>query len=124
MMPGQEIVVELKDDSEVRGVVEHCDQFMNISLLHAQLTFPDGHVDSFEEGYHVHGKAVRYVHLPRHVKPRAVVTAFVTKLDRLRKRSRPHRIVDRGKASDGSSAVEVEKVIDLGVSEGHSSSLR
>lgn len=96
-MVGNEVVVELKNDSEVRGVVEESDKMMNIHLSTVVETKPDGTYRELES-YRVSGFSVRYVHLPRFIKTHSLVSDHARRLDRITKSSRPHTIKDRAKS--------------------------
>ncbi|CAM9488530.1 unnamed protein product [Chrysoparadoxa australica] len=63
---GQSIVLELKNDVEIKGVVDFTDQDMNVSLTSARHVAPDGTVQHFSELF-VRGVTVRYVHIPDHI---------------------------------------------------------
>lgn len=90
---GQFIVVELKDDSEVKGVLESVDDHMNLIFQSACLADSSGVVYS-SDFTNINGCKIRYVHLSPQVKPRAIVSDYIKKVDRNHFRSLPSRIND------------------------------
>ena len=58
---GKRIAVELKNDSEIQGIIEEADQFMNIVLIDAEQKSPDGKILVFE-WVRIKGTTIRYIH--------------------------------------------------------------
>ena len=58
---GKRVAVELKNDSEIQGVIEEADQFMNITLIDAEQKNPNGKILTFEWA-HIKGTTIRYIH--------------------------------------------------------------
>lgn len=113
LLADQEVVFELKDDSEVRGTIEASDPYMNTTLTNAKVMLPDGSA-SEHDSYSLQGTSIRYVHLPPKIPARSAVTTYVKRLESVRKRNAPGKIVDRKKPRlDGEAPADV---IDLGVS--------
>lgn len=89
-----EVVVELKNDSEVRGLVEFCDPSMNLTLYQVEQTLATGEIHRYDR-MHVQGPKIRYVHIAKHIKTSSLISSHMERLDRTIKRSQPHKIVDR-----------------------------
>lgn len=60
---GYEVTVDLRDSSEINGLVIHVDGFMNISMSDVTLKTNIGHLIKFEQ-FFVKGRQIRYVHIP------------------------------------------------------------
>ncbi|KAK3604665.1 hypothetical protein CHS0354_009276 [Potamilus streckersoni] len=60
---GYEVQVDLRDNSEVNGLVSHVDGFMNISMSDVTLKTKLGHLIKFEQ-FFVKSRQIRYVHIP------------------------------------------------------------
>eukprot|EP01031_Cornospumella_fuschlensis_P038754 gene38754-47118_t len=78
-MQGQEVVVELKDDSEVRGIIESVLPSMDVCLINATHTLASGST-SQHESIEVKGGKIRYVHMSPKVRVASVVSSYVGKL--------------------------------------------
>eukprot|EP00904_Undaria_pinnatifida_P004726 jgi/Undpi1/14254/HiC_scaffold_9.g03903.m1 len=65
-MRGQKVVVELKNDVEISGVLEETDRNMNLSMVGVRHTNPNGLVRKMDMAL-VQGKMIRYVHIPDEV---------------------------------------------------------
>lgn len=96
--PGVLVVVELKDDSEICGVVEESDKDMNLVLIGTKQTFPNGSIIEQETAF-VNGPSIRYVHFPKHINAAKQVNEYLKLTDKLKARSKPHQIIDRTKRS-------------------------
>lgn len=60
-MQGQNIVVELKNDTEITGYLEEADHGMNLTLHQAHHLFANGR-ERLMEIVFIHGSRIRYVH--------------------------------------------------------------
>jgi small nuclear ribonucleoprotein (snRNP)-like protein len=60
---GVRLVVELKNDIEITGILEESDENMNMTIQNAIQVFPNGNVRELEVVF-VNGSHVRYVHIP------------------------------------------------------------
>lgn len=60
---GVRLVVELKNDIEITGVLEESDENMNMTIQNAIQILPNGTVRELEIVF-VNGSHVRYVHIP------------------------------------------------------------
>lgn len=76
-LEGYEVVLELKTDVTVLGVVDEADAGMSCTLTSAQLTHPDGRVETMDQIY-VSGRSVRYVHIPDSVNIVHVLARYVS----------------------------------------------
>eukprot|EP00903_Cladosiphon_okamuranus_P020897 g19190.t1 len=65
-MRGNKVVVEMKNDTEISGVLEETDRSMNLSMVDVRQTSPDGSVKKMNIAV-VQGKMIRYVHIPDEV---------------------------------------------------------
>jgi len=61
---GRETTVELRNESSVRGTIIDVNSRMNITVSGATFTSPDGRQLSFDDLQYIHGKNIRYVHIP------------------------------------------------------------
>lgn len=93
-LQGTEVVVELKNDAEVRGTIEKSDFGMNVVLFNVSQIFPDGRIQQFEQ-MQVVGSKIRYVHIPKHINITSTISNHIEKLDRISRRAQPHKIIDR-----------------------------
>ena len=92
--PGLIIAIELKDDSEICGMLEEVDNALNLTLDNARLTDSFGNVVESEKVY-IDGTKIRYVHIPPEVKPSAIVSAYIKKVEKIHIRSKPNPIKNR-----------------------------
>jgi len=97
-LQGEQIVIELKDDSEISGKVEESDKGMNVVLVNAKHIFCDGTETLLETAF-VNGSSIRYVHFAHHIKPTSRLSEYLKKTDRIVVRSKPHQIKDRVRQS-------------------------
>lgn len=91
-------MVELKDDSEVRGFIETATPNMDVCLINATHTSSAGQI-IVQGSVDVKGGMVRYVHLPPKVRVHSAVAQHMGKLDFINSRGR-NRIVDSKKKSN------------------------
>ena len=91
---GTNVVIELKSDIEVSGVIEDTDPGMKVTLSDVKETKPDGTI-SCSEMMTIEGSAIRYVHIPRSVNTRTLLADYVRKTDRIRGQNQPHLIRTR-----------------------------
>lgn len=82
------MVVELKDGSEVYGVVGEVDRSTTLTMLHSRHVLTTGR-EILYDCLHVNGKSIRYVHLPVDVKISSNLESFATILDKLNRISKP-----------------------------------
>lgn len=85
------VAIELKDDSEVCGMLEEVDNSLNLTLHNARLTDSDGNIIESDIVY-ISGAKIRFVHIPPDVKPSSIVSAYIKKVDKIHIRSRPNTI--------------------------------
>ena len=97
------MVVELKNDVEVTGIISEADRAMNLILSDTKHVFPNGTV-SHSESASISGMSIRYVHFPHHIKPRPHLNEYIKKIDRIKGHSNPHAIVNRAKRIDSGIA--------------------
>ena len=69
---GTKVVVELRDDVAIRGVLADVDDRMNLTIENAQRRTPEGVLMKLERVY-VSARTVRYVHVPPSVDPSDLV---------------------------------------------------
>jgi small nuclear ribonucleoprotein (snRNP)-like protein len=82
------VVVELKDDSEIYGIVAEVDHSTTITMINCRHVFTNGK-EILSDCIHVNGKSIRYVHLPVDVKVSANLESYASILDKLHKVSKP-----------------------------------
>ena len=66
-LQGRSIVVELKNNIEISGIVEEADDNMNLTLHNVEQVFPDGRVTHLDIAF-VNGSMIRNVHIPQEIK--------------------------------------------------------
>lgn len=65
-MRGNKVVVELKNDFEISGLLEETDQNMNLKMVDVRQTSATGSVRKMDMVM-IQGKMIRYVHIPDEV---------------------------------------------------------
>eukprot|EP00611_Tribonema_gayanum_P026890 TRINITY_DN6502_c0_g1_i2.p1 TRINITY_DN6502_c0_g1~~TRINITY_DN6502_c0_g1_i2.p1 ORF type:complete len:143 (+),score=33.87 TRINITY_DN6502_c0_g1_i2:73-501(+) len=65
-MLGKVIVVEMKTDAELTGLLEEVDKNMNLVMVNVRQVSPQGGVLELETAF-VQGTMIRYVHIPDNV---------------------------------------------------------
>lgn len=93
-LQGVQVVIELKDDSEVCGIVEESDKGMNVVLNCVKHTYPDGRVLDLEVAY-INGTSIRYVHFPQSINPTKHLNDYLKITERIKSNSKPHQIKDK-----------------------------
>lgn len=63
---GQEVIVELKNDLQLRGTLVSVDQYLNVKLNNLRVEEPtqQPHLASVNNCF-IRGSVVRYIHLPK-----------------------------------------------------------
>lgn len=74
---GIRVVVELKNDIEITGVLEESDDNMNMTIQNAVQVFPNGNVRELEIVF-VNGSHVRYVHIPPEINAAKHLNEYVS----------------------------------------------
>jgi len=64
---GETISIELKNDSEITGILEETDHSMNITLHQANQKSPDQEVALQLELVFINGSSIRYIHFPAEI---------------------------------------------------------
>lgn len=88
------MVLELKNDSEIRGVVDESGSDMNVSLRNVRQVDASGNVAEFDF-LAVNGPNIRYVHISPFLNIGSHITSHIRRLDHISKHTGPHKIVDR-----------------------------
>lgn len=91
-LQGEHIVVELRNDSEVSGVLEETDANLNLIVHGARQVTADGAVTDMDVAS-INGSSVRYVHIAKELHLHARTAAFVRTIEH-RMQRRP-KIVNR-----------------------------
>ncbi|XP_026764190.1 U7 snRNA-associated Sm-like protein LSm10 [Galleria mellonella] len=65
-LQGQNITLDLRNDSYTCGQIVTVDGFMNISLCSAVYCDPQGN-EFFFENLFIHGRNIRYIHIPENM---------------------------------------------------------
>lgn len=73
-LEGSRIVVELRRDTIVRGMLVSADTELNLILRDASVKALDGSQRAMDE-LHVRGRTVRFIHLPGNLDPATAVAA-------------------------------------------------
>lgn len=71
-LEGKNIIVEMKNDSEIEGRLESSDGFMNLQMKNGTFTFADGKKSKFSD-MKVRGSSIRFVQLPSDINPVSVI---------------------------------------------------
>lgn len=101
-------MIELKNDSEVRGVVQTCDEKMNVLLSQAVMTSHKGKSDLYDEMM-VKGKSIRFVHFPSFVNVYAQLAQYRRKIEWSRRKNQPNKIVAR--RSESLQKRKIEEIV-------------
>ena len=109
-LQGIEVVLELKNDDEVRGVVSDCDEKMNIYLKHASLQSHEGKTQKYEEIL-IKGKFLRYVHFPSFINIRAQAANLLKTMETNKRKYAPRKIVERVRLTEISKKREHDEII-------------
>lgn len=88
---GTAVVVELKSDAEVRGVLVGADDAMNLTLADAETEAPRADALRLEVAQ-VAGSSIRYVHIDPSLDLRRHVSAHLKKLGKIAKANAPRPI--------------------------------
>ena len=111
LFTGVVVVIEMKDDSEISGILDDVDKDMNVVLSNCRQVGASGEVSESDTA-HINGRKIRYVHIPPDIKPSSAVTNYIRKVDRIRKQSRPGPIRDSKPSSRLYSELEEEEEED------------
>ncbi|KAL3866819.1 hypothetical protein ACJMK2_044082 [Sinanodonta woodiana] len=84
---GYEVKVDLRNNSEVTGHVNHVDGFMNISMSDVTFKTNFGHLRKFEQ-FFVKGRQIRYVHIPDEIDMRKGMEGVLKKFCMVRAQQR------------------------------------
>ena len=110
-MVGSEVIIELKNDTEISGLVEDVDPAMSVVLTSATQTLLDGSKIEMES-ITIKGTSIRYIHIPPKVKMRPQVSDFLKRVDRIKTQSKPHAIKDRPKANKPDATERADIVLN------------
>lgn len=75
--------MELRNETAVEGKIVHVDGFMNTEMSRVVVTNRFGREQSFDR-FHIHGKRIRFVHIPSDVDIGKAIEAQMTSLRRRR----------------------------------------
>lgn len=89
-----QVVIELKNDYEVRGIVQQCDEKMNVLLSQVIMTTIQRKEEMYDEML-VKGRSIRYVHFPPFINIHAQVAQYRKKMESNRRKNMPNKIVDK-----------------------------
>ena len=90
---GHEVVVELKNDSMVRGIMDEGDWGLNIVLRNASIeSLCDREGTMHVEQLMLAGKSIRFVHLPPTIDFRSAANQYVASTSRILKKSQPTKL--------------------------------
>ena len=97
-----QVVVELKSDVEISGILDEADRGMNLIISAATQVFPDG-TTVYADTATVNGPSIRCVHIPPKVKLNSHMSDYIKKIDRIKSSSQPHAIKNRAKPGERES---------------------
>ena len=89
-----EVVIELKNDKEVRGLVRSCDEDMNVLLENVSIKKFNEEFEFFEEML-VKGKSIRFIHYPTFINLETETRLQMKKLKEKEKTRQPPKIVEK-----------------------------
>jgi len=94
---GKQVDIELKSDQSVSGTIVEADEKMNIVLSAVKRIHPTSSTSSVElmDSLTVCGSSIRYVHIPRYVGVKTVVSDYIKNVSRLQKSNQPRPIKNR-----------------------------
>ena len=107
-LQGTRVVLELKNDVEVYGLIDEVDSTMAVTLVSVKEIFPSGNVKE-SDVLHINGKAIRYVHIPPEIKPVSHVNNYIKTIDRITRSSRPNVVKD---VPNKKAKIEITQTID------------
>ncbi len=88
-------MIELKNDYEVRGIVQQCDEKMNVLLSQVTMTTIQRKKEEMYDEMLVKGKSIRYVHFPPFINIHAQIAQYRKKMESNRRKNMPNKIVDK-----------------------------
>jgi small nuclear ribonucleoprotein (snRNP)-like protein len=94
LFKGIEIVIELKNDDEIRGIVCACDEKMNVLLNQITVATHTGRQEKYDEML-VKGKSIRYVHFPPFLNIKSQIVSYLKKTDSQSRKNAPRKIVEK-----------------------------
>lgn len=94
-LQGMQVVIELKNDSEISGVLEEADRGMNLTLLGATQISRHGVVISMEVAF-VNGSKIRYVHIPPDINVVRHMAVYMKRVERVVSSNTRHTIRSKG----------------------------
>ncbi len=99
---GYEVVVELKNDTQIKGILEATDGNMNLVLNDAtQTSCRQSSEDCVHlVSAHINGPSIRYIMFPKSIRANSHLQQYVRRLDYLQSRTQPRQIIDRKKKVD------------------------
>lgn len=100
-LQGENIVIELKNDTEVSGVVETAGHGMDLHLRSAREVNSSGQIKETDLMF-LSGTSIRYVHIPPHINVTSHLANYMKQLDNTMYKNKPSKIVDRKRKSESS----------------------
>jgi small nuclear ribonucleoprotein (snRNP)-like protein len=91
---GIEIVIELKNDDEIRGIVCGSDEKLNVLLNKITVATHTGRQEKYDEML-VKGKSIRYIHFPPFLNIRSQLVSYLKKTDSQSRKNAPRKIVEK-----------------------------
>ena len=95
-LQNEKVVIELRNNTEISGVIEEVDGNMNLILTDVKSISPSGDVKLMEL-LSVNGTNIRYVHIAKEINLNSQVQNYVNKTSRNTTRNNPVKIMDRKK---------------------------
>lgn len=93
---GKQVDIELKSDQSVSGTIVEADEKMNIVLSAVKRIHPTSSSSvELMDSLTVCGSSIRYVHIPRYVGVKTVVSDYIKNVSRLQKSNQPRPIKNR-----------------------------
>lgn len=89
---GQEVIVELKNDRTVRGILDDGDWGMNLVMRNVSIENADDNKSTIMEQLMVSGRSIRYIHLPPSLDWRVTISQYLDATTKTLKRNKPPKL--------------------------------
>lgn len=89
-LQGLHVVVELKNDTEISGIIENSDDVMNITFTDARQVSKAGVVLLMDVAF-VSGSKIRYVHIPPSIDIKSHMNRYIKRTARIKSSNVPNK---------------------------------
>ena len=105
-------MVELKNDKSITGILQEVDKFMNLVLINTN-TISSEIANDISQTSLINGSTIRYVHIPKYIKPRTHVSEYIRTIDRINVINKPRLIKDKVTNSQNNDEFKSEIKMDI-----------